>query len=145
MWAKAAKWIAKFDEGVITALDADGYPVSVRQTGLPYDAPSGTMPVVLPEALGAVPGPANLLCHSHDDDLWSLRAIQVSGRLERHAEGFRFVTTRFEPPSDLRALFGMNRSMKAYLARRNLPVPVVDFATVARMQANARRIREGSR
>ena len=77
MWAKAAKWIGKFDEGVITALDADGYPVSVRQTGLPYDAPSGTMPVVLPEALGAVPGPANLLCHSHDDDLWSLRAIQV--------------------------------------------------------------------
>lgn len=146
MWAEAAKWIATFQEGVITALDADGYPVSVRQTQLAYDAQSGTMPVVLPAALGAVAGPANLLCHVHDDDLWSFRAIQVSGRLESHAGGLRFVSTKFEPPvPPLRQLMRMSRSMKAYLARRNLPVPRVDFASVKRMQANAQRLRDAKR
>lgn len=145
MWAEAAKWIAKYQEGVITALDAGGYPVSIRQTQLRYDAQSGTMPVVLPEALGAVAGPANLLCHFHDDELWSLRAIQVSGRLEPHAGGLRFATTKFEPPSPLRQLLGMSRAMNAYLARRSLPVPSVDFATVKRMQVNAKRLRDAKR
>ena len=140
MWAKAAKAIAKFEEGVITALDTDGYPVSVRQTKLPYDAQSGTMAVTLPEALGAAPGPANLLCHFHDDKLWSLRSIEISGRVERRDGGWRFVTEKFDPPSTIAMIRGMQSSMKAYLARRNLPVPVVDFAAVKRMQANAKRI-----
>ena len=30
MWAEAAKWLGKFDETVMTALDANGYPVSIR-------------------------------------------------------------------------------------------------------------------
>ena len=30
MWAEAAKWLGKFDETVLTGLDVDGYPVSIR-------------------------------------------------------------------------------------------------------------------
>jgi hypothetical protein len=30
VWAEAAKWLGKFDEAVLTVLDTDGYPVSIR-------------------------------------------------------------------------------------------------------------------
>ena len=30
MWAEAARWLGKFNKAVLTTLDADGYPVSVR-------------------------------------------------------------------------------------------------------------------
>jgi pyridoxamine 5'-phosphate oxidase-like protein len=37
VWAKAAKWLTKFDEAVLTVLDANGYPASVRVDPRAYD------------------------------------------------------------------------------------------------------------
>ena len=53
----------------------------------------------MPETLGAVAGPANLLCHYHDEKLWNLNAIQIRGRLEKRGGDWVFVTTKFTPPS----------------------------------------------
>jgi hypothetical protein len=82
VWADAAKWLAKFDEAVLTGLDADGYPVSIRANSRTYDATTGRLPVSPPSALHIAEGPANLLRHSHDEKLWHLNAIQIKGRLE---------------------------------------------------------------
>lgn len=40
MWTGAARALAAFSEsgGVVTAADPYGYPVSVRQASLPFDA-----------------------------------------------------------------------------------------------------------
>jgi hypothetical protein len=140
VWAEAAKAMAKFDEGVLNAVDGEGYPLSVRQTKLPYDATSGTMPVVLPDSLGAQEGPASLLCHFHDEKLWGLRAILLKGRLEKRAGQWTFVTTAFEPPSMWRMMKNVRASTKKYLESRNLPWPKVDWNSIAEMWKDAKKI-----
>lgn len=140
MWDEAAKWLKKYSEGVITGVDKDGYPVSARQTSLVFDAASGTMPVVGLANLGAVEGPANLLCHFHDDKLWNMHAIQIRGRLERRGTEFMFVATGFTPPSMLKMIRGMHASAKAYVEKRGLPKPIVNFDAVNALWERARKV-----
>ena len=83
MWAEAAKWLNKFPEAVLTGIDNDGYPVSVRVPTGAYDSATGELPVSLPDAVDGAEGPANLLCHSHDEKLWNLQMITVKGTLEK--------------------------------------------------------------
>lgn len=140
MWAKAAKAVAGFSEGVVTAFDSKGMPISVRQLTLPYDATSGRMLVTVPDALDAVPGPASLVCHFHDDAMWNMRAIQLKGRVERDGDRWVFVTTSFTPPSMIAMIRGIHRSANQYLAKRNLPRPVVAFDAIERLWQQARTI-----
>jgi hypothetical protein len=76
VWAEAAKWLAKFDEAVLTVLDADGYPVSIRVDTRNYDAATGQLPAELVGQLGCAEGPANLLCHYHDEKMWNIRLFR---------------------------------------------------------------------
>lgn len=140
MWAEAAKWLKKYSEGVMTGVDAEGYPVSARQTALVFDAESGTMPVVGLANLGAVEGPANLLCHFHDDKLWNMHAIQIRGRLERRGTDLVFVATAFTPPSMIKMIRGMHASAKAYVVKRGLPTPVVNFDAVKALWERAGKV-----
>jgi hypothetical protein len=140
MWAKAAKAVAGFSEGVVTAFDKDGMPISVRQRSLPYDAASGRMPVVLPDALDAVAGPACLVCHFHDDAMWNMRAIQLKGRLGRDGDRWVFVTTSFTPPSMIAMIRGIHRSANRYLDKRDLPRPKVAFDVIDRLWEQAKTI-----
>ena len=100
MWAEAAKALGTFPEAVVTAVDADGYPVSVRQAAPRYDADTGHMLVAWPEHVAVTEGPANLLCHYHDEKLWNIRALQIKGRLERRGNDWIFVSTAFTPCRD---------------------------------------------
>ncbi len=142
MWREAAKAIAGFSEGVLTSFDARGLPFSVRQLALRYDRETGRMPVTVPDALGAVPGQANVLCHVHDDALWNMRAIQLKGRLEREGDGWVFVTTAFTSPSMIATIRGVHRSATAYLAKRGLPRPEVRFDVIARLWDEAKAVRD---
>lgn len=130
MSAEAAKWLGKFDEAVLTVFDADGYPLSVRVNTRAYSAETGRLPVALPDVLGAVEGPANLLCHYHDEKLWKLKAVQVRGRLEKRNDEWNFVTTSFTPPSKLQLfvfLKGTGTAAQKYLDRRGLKRPEVNW------------------
>lgn len=133
MSAEAAKWLKKFDEAVLTALDADGYPLSVRVKTRVYSGDTGRLPVALPDVLGAAEGPANLLCHYHDEKLWKLKAFQVRGRLEKRDGEWDFVTTSFTPPSKLQLfvfLKGTGTAAQKYLDRRGLKRPDVNWESV---------------
>lgn len=142
MWAEAAKAIAKFSEGVVTALDTRGYPVSVRLLSLPYNGANGELPVSFPEALDVAPGPANLLCHFHDDKLWNMRAVSVKGRVEARAGRWVFVTTAYQPESTLAMIKRMRRSGETYLEKRGLPPPVIDFDAVKRLWVRAKQVQD---
>ena len=83
MWTEAAKWLNKFDEAVLTATDDDGYPASVRVATRSYDAATGELSLAPLDFLHAVEGPANLLCHSHDEKLWNLQMLNVKGTIEK--------------------------------------------------------------
>ena len=45
--------------------------------------------VHLPADIQIAPGPAGLLCHSHDEKLWHLKIFALQGMLE-HQEDFLF-------------------------------------------------------
>jgi hypothetical protein len=131
--AEAAKWLKKFDEAVLTVLDSDGYPASIRVDTHTYDGATGRLPASLPEVLRAVEGPANLLCHYHDDKMWKLKAIQVKGRLEQRDGEWDFVTTSFKPPSKFELfvfLKGTRTAARKYLDKRGLARPEVNWAAV---------------
>ena len=128
-----SKQLKRFSEGVVNAVDAEGRPYSVRQTTLAWDAASGTMPVKIPDILGPVAGPASLLCHVHDENLWNMRAALVKGKLERRGDGWVFVGTTFDPQSPIKMIMGVRKSMKSYLEKRGLDMPKVNFDAVAEL------------
>ena len=148
MWHRAAKWVAKFPEAVITAICTDGYPVSVRQGSLCYDAGTGEMPVVIPDELRATPGPANVLAHRHDENLWRLNAIQIKGRLERRGDEWVFISTSFTPPggSEIIRLWQLARTLSRaanrYLKKRGLARPPVNWTAIDMLQRQARASRD---
>jgi hypothetical protein len=141
VWAEAAKWLAKFDEAVLTVTDSDGYPVSVRVDTSAYDAASGELTASVPNSLSPVAGPANLLCHSHDEKLWSLQMVTVKGRVEQRDNAWVFRSEHFDPPSRLAVLQfvgNLRRSAQKYLDKRGLARPEVNWAAVKEIQRRAK-------
>jgi hypothetical protein len=127
------KHLKRFSEGVLNAVDAEGRPYSVRQTTLAWDAASASMPVKIADILGPKAGPASLLCHFHDENLWNMRAALVKGKLERRGDGWVFVGTSFDPPSMLKLMSGIKKSTKKYLEKRGLDWPKVNFDSIAEL------------
>ncbi|MGE2737114.1 hypothetical protein [Mycolicibacterium vaccae] len=142
MWTDAARRLGQFDEAVLTVHDAQGYPVSVRVRTRDYDGATGELPVVLPEALAAVAGPASLLCHTHDEKLWNLDSAQVRGRLEQRDGDWVFVTESFTPKSRwflVSFLKNNNDTAQRYLDKRGLARPAVNWAAVQEIRHRAKR------
>ena len=137
MWSEAAKWLNKFDEAVLTVTDAGGYPASVRVDPSGYDPATGELAVTLPEASRAVEGPANLMCHSHDEKLWNLQLLAIKGKLEDKGGSWVFCSERFDPPSKLALvdfIRNCRRSAQKYLDKRGLNRPAVNWAAIKEIQ-----------
>ena len=142
MSAEAAEWLNKFDEAVLTVLDSDGYPASIRVDPHAYDATTGELPTTMPDALRAVEGPARLLCHSHDEKLWSLQMIDLRGHVEKRQDAWAFVVDDFQPPSKLAFLSfigGARKAGKKYLEKRGLERPPVNWVAIKEVQRRAKR------
>lgn len=144
MWHLAAESLGRFPEPIVTALSRDGYPISIRQHSVTYSAKSGEMLVSVPEAVDMMPGPANLLAHSHDDELSNLQMVHIKGRLEKRARDWVFVSTAFTPPPEGRfqslsqMAKAMRRSSLRYLSTRGLDRPQVNWAALSKLQREAR-------
>lgn len=140
MWGEAAKWLNKFDDAVLTVIDADGYPASVRVQSRGYDGSTGELRATLPDAVRAVEGPANLLCHSHDEKMWNLQMLTVKGRLENRDGSWVFCSEGFEAPSKLAVvnfIKNARNSAQKYLDKRGLNRPEVNWAAVKEIQRRA--------
>ncbi len=143
MWSEAAKRIAEYREAIVTALDPEGYPVSIRQAAPRYEPANGEFAVEWPSGLAVSEGPAVVLCHFHDEKLWNIKQLQIKGRLERRDDRWVFRSTGFRAPAAsqlgifLRLARDMRRAGKRYLDRRGLKKPAVNWRAL-----NA--LREGS-
>jgi hypothetical protein len=143
MWQRAAESLSHFPELVVTALSIDGYPVSVRQRSPRYDAQTGEMPVLIPASVTPAAGPANVLAHYHDEDLWNLRFVRIKGRLDRRGATWIFRSTAFTPPAQGRFTStwqmakAMRRSSRRYLAARGMARPEVNWTVIKHMQRQA--------
>lgn len=130
MWNEIGKYLPRFASAVLTGVDADGYPVSVRcQPQL--DAAAQVVRLRAPADLGIQPGPAALLCHSHDERLWSLKGFAVRGTLELDGDDWILRPARFVPGvglgSLLSVMLGARRRTRQYLKQRSLPRPSVPW------------------
>lgn len=148
MWDKIAANLTKYNSAVLTGLDYGGYPYSLRCKPTPNEAEQ-TLTLDVPDNSGIQPGPASLLCHSHDQQLWSLNSFSVRGTLERHGDGWRLRPEQFtagtpESPVDMvRFLLAARKSAANYLKKRNLPRPAVNWDQIKALWQEAEAVRKG--
>jgi hypothetical protein len=143
MWAELVKYLPTFRSAVLSGTDAAGYPLSVRCTPR-LDHAARVLRVAVPPGVELRPGPAGLLCHSHDERLWNLRSFNVRGVLERDGEGWVLRPVTFisgggigGPLAALRALRDMRRTAARYLARRGLATPAIPWEQINAAKAEA--------
>ena len=149
MWDKVVRYLYAFGPPVLLWIDDEGYPASVR-CNPEIDQANRRLRLSLPANLQPRPGPASLLGHQHDEQLWQLKSFAVRGRLEADSSGWRFVPTQFiagagasGPLGDLQMLIQARKSAKSYLDRRGLPRPQVAWHEVKALFAEAKKIGRG--
>lgn len=131
MWDKVTRHLAKYPSAILTGIDSQGYPYSVRcvpQT----DSAQQVLRITLPAYVELQPGPAGLLCHYHDDRLWQQTNFVLRGRLEHRDEGWLFKPTQFiegagAGMSMIRQIREGRRAAKQYLNKRNLERPRIPW------------------
>ncbi len=133
MWDEITQGLAQFPDAVLTAVDAEGYPLSIRCQPQ-VDAATKVLRVPTARGVDLQPGPASLLCHSHDENLWKLRAFLVRGRIERADGSLAFHPQKYIPGGgmggplgDLRTIVGARRTAKRYLTKRGLARPAIPW------------------
>lgn len=136
MWAKLSRWLASFDEAIVVAIDPNGFPVATRCRAV-ADPAHEVLALTPEQGQHLRPGPAGLLCHSHDARIWDLRSFHVHGQLRRDGDAWTFAPTRLIHGSglaglrgDLSLALGAQREAVRYLARRGLSAPRIDWQEI---------------
>jgi hypothetical protein len=134
MRAEITRHLYEFESAVLSGLDEEGYPFSVRCRPYPDTTGAEALKIWLPPGTPIRPGPASLLCHSHDENLWNLKSFLVRGVLGKDAGGWSFEPGRFIPglgigglPAMIRFFFSSRRKASRYLRERNLARPSIPW------------------
>jgi hypothetical protein len=143
MWAEIEKYLPLFESAVLNASDGEGYPYSVRCHPEP-DRPAEVLRLDLAEDVSVGPGPASLLFHSHDENLWNQKIFLLRGRLEETDDGHVFRLEKFVPSMGIggplgmvRTVLGMRKATAGYLDRRNLVRPRIPWAEIEVLKEEA--------
>lgn len=133
MWPEIARYLPKFDDAVLTGLDTAGHSFSVRCRPVP-DPVSEMLRISIPDTVPLQSGPACLLFHKHDDNLWNLLSFVLRGSLECHGNTWIFVPEVFIPgvgiggiTSYLKFLIHGRRATNRYLRKRGLARPKIPW------------------
>ena len=133
MWADLSKQLKHFSSVVLTGLDESGYPFSFRCKP-ESDLSSKILRVKVPDYAGLAQGPAGLLYHLHDEQLWNLKSFIVHGALEQDAQGWVFRPIRITPGMGFGGLLGYINYLrsgkwtaKRYLEKRGLSPPRIPW------------------
>ncbi len=134
MWAEITKHLYQFESAVLSGLNEAGYPFSVRCRPYPDASGDEVLRVWLPPNTFLRPGPASLLCHRHDENLWNLKSFLVRGVLEKDAGGWSFQPNQFIPgpgigglPAMIRFFTRSRRNARRYLEKRGLARPRIPW------------------
>jgi hypothetical protein len=137
MWAEIEKGLAASETGVLNATDPDGYPYSARYRLLP-DPQAAVLRLDLDGGGAVRPGPASLLCHNHDEELWNQKVFLLLGRLEGSGHELVFRPERTVGGMGTRAaarmLIGARKATSAYLKKRGLERPRIPWDEVEEVQ-----------
>lgn len=132
MWNDIVERLPKYKNAVITGVDPEGYPFSVRCSPQP-DSTAQVLRILALDHTEIQAGPASLLCHKHDERFWNLNSFMVWGTLKKEVEGWVFYPKQFTPGaamdmvSFIRFVRDSRRSARQYLEKRHLSRPAVPW------------------
>ncbi len=136
MWTELTQAMAGFPDAVLTGVNAQGFPLSVRCRPQ-LDPALRALHVDRAPGVALLDGPASLLCHSHDRNLWRLRSFLVRGQLTTTGTTWVFHpgalvpgTGLAGPVGDVRSFLAARQRAGRYLARRGLTRPNVPWQLV---------------
>lgn len=145
-WTTLATRLPEFPSAVLTGIDGQGYPYSVRCQPVMEPA-SRTLAIQMPPGAFIQPGPVSLLCHRHDEHLWRQRSFLVRGTLARQqtsGTGWAFTPREFVEGIGSGGMLEMvsfvirsRRAASSYLARRGLPRPSIPLDDVLAAKRSA--------
>jgi hypothetical protein len=142
-YAEAARRLPTYRSAVLGTV-RDGDPASLVRVHLTANPEGRRFLVAEAGEEPLTPGPASVLLHRHNDQLWDLRNCAMMGELTHQAGGWAFSPTRFIPGNDglnplttVRALRQMRRTAESYLATRHLARPEISWAEFKQLTASA--------
>ena len=144
MWAEIMQRLPDYKNAVISGVNAEGYPVSVRCNPEP-DAAAEILKVQTPDHVYVQPGPASLLCHKHDEKFWNQHSFIVWGRLDQCDGNWIFQPLRFTPGASpdmlslVRFVISARRASQEYLEKRRLPRPTIPWNEIKALWAEVER------
>jgi hypothetical protein len=142
MWTELVAQLRRYPSTVLTALDDVGYPVSVRCQPR-VDEAVQVLHIALAGAVGLQAGPASILCHAHDEQLWHLTNVLIRGTIEQSGDGWIFRPKRLihgqsrGPLYFLRVLLDGRRAARHYLTKLGLPRPQIPWWHIQAVRAEA--------
>jgi hypothetical protein len=132
-----------FTDSVLTAMDSSGYPVSLRCRPTPSRVDS-MLRMPAPSWFDGVPGPASLMCHEHDNEIWKLQGFFVRGELARDGDELVFRPGVFRrsmggsPLDALRLARQTRQAAQRYLKHHGLERPEVPWKHIEAAKKQAR-------
>ena len=143
MWAEIEKYLPLFESAVLNTADGEGYPYSIRCRP-ELDRPAEIFRIDLPGETDVQAGPASLLFHNHDEELWNQKIFLLRGRLEETDDGHTFTPEKFVPSIGTGGLLGtvhmirsVRRASAGYLGRRNLVRPRIPWDEIEALKKEA--------
>jgi hypothetical protein len=144
-WDEMIRLMREYRNAVLNAVDADGYPCSVRCRPEP-DTAAHVLRVQVPPDATLRPGPASLLWHKHNELLWHQKSFLVRGTLSQDAQGWRLAPARLTPgigyggtKGTIRFAREARRAADHYLAARKLARPSVPWKEIIAVKKQATR------
>ena len=116
--------VTRFPDAVLSGVDDDGWPASVRCRPR-YDRAQAVLRCDRAPGVEIVEGRASLLWHAHDARLGRLRSLLVQGELV--ADGAEWVVTPTRVLGDVAVFGAARRRAGRYLAARGLARPRVPW------------------
>jgi hypothetical protein len=140
---RALTELATYPSAVLATRTDAGMP-SLRRVRVTGPGAAGRLRLSVPPDEQLREGPASLLAHAHDEQLWSLRSIVVTGELipadvwtfrpERIVGGAGSAT----PLTLLREIRRLRGAARGYLEKRSLPRPEVGWAGIRALKPDVR-------
>lgn len=129
-----------YPNGVLSVIDADGYPLSLRCQPQ-ADATGQRFTITVPDNLPVQAGKVSLLFHAHDELLNNLRSVSVQGTFQQHGEQWVFQPEKIIPglgatsflQTMREAVLNPRRSAKKYLQKHNLPRPTIPWQRLVKI------------
>jgi hypothetical protein len=141
MWDDIMAGLAEHQDAVLTGVDARGYPFSIRCKPVADQAQELLRIEALLGGEGIQAGAASLMCHSHNEALWELKAFMIRGELRRADEAWLFKPQAYLPGlgygNQFKGLMSSRRAARNYLEKRGLPRPAVRWDQIKALRKEA--------